>query len=230
MKQVIGVFSCFILVLSCAKKTDDLMQVSGNINGLKKGVLYLQHVEDSVLVTVDSIALRGDGIFSFERRLESPELFYLYLKKAHDKTIDDHITFFGEPGEIIINSTWDQFETKAKIDGSKSHMEYAEYLQMINSFNKRDLELAQAAFSETDSLKVDSIEALAERNFVGRYRYLLNFGLTHPNSHVTPYIALTDGKEANPIYLDSIHRVLSEEVANSKYGKALGNYLKRSAE
>ena len=101
---------------------------------------------------------------------------------------------------------------------------------MMNNFNRRDLELAQAAFSETDSLKVDSIEVLAERNFISRYRYLLNFGLTHPNSHVTPYIALTDGIEANPKYLDSIHGILSEEVANSKYGKALGHYLEKSGE
>ena len=90
------------------------MRVSGDIEGLKKGVLYLQKIDDSVLVTIDSIALRGDGIFSFKHAVNSPELFYLYLKKADNNTINDRVPFFGEPGEITINSTWNQFEAKAK--------------------------------------------------------------------------------------------------------------------
>ncbi|MEM1340166.1 MAG: DUF4369 domain-containing protein [Bacteroidota bacterium] len=226
MKNAIGVFSCLILLLSCAKKTEDLMQISGDIDGLKKGVLYLKKVEDSSLITLDSIALRGNGIFSFEYELEHPELFYLYLEKADNNDVNDFVSFFGEVGEISINSTWNQFDAKANINGSKSHVVYASYRKMMSDFNKRDLELAQAAFSEQDSLKIDSIEVLAERNFINRYRYLLNFGLTHPNSYVTPYVALTDGTEANPIYLDSIFTVLSEEVANSKYGRALERHLK----
>ncbi len=225
MKTVIPTLSLLFFLFSCAKKSEDAMQVSGNIEGLKKGVLFLQKIQDSTLITIDSIEIRGDGMFSFEHTVEQPDLFYLYLEKADNNDINDRIAFFGEAGEVTITSTWDQFESKARISGSESHEEYAGYLQMMSEFNKRDLELAQAAFSETDPAKVDSIEQLAERNYVNRFRYLLNFGLTNPDSYVTPYVTLKDGTDANPLYLDSIYGKLSEEVANSKYGKALDNFI-----
>lgn len=37
------------------------MTVSGNVKGLKKGTLYLQKVNDTVLITVDSLQIKGDG-------------------------------------------------------------------------------------------------------------------------------------------------------------------------
>ncbi len=215
----------FLLLASCAKRTEQLMIVSGNIDGLKKGMLFLQKLEDSVLINVDSLELRGDGIFSLQYPVEQPEVFYLYLKKADNNAINDRVTFFGEPGEIVVTSVWNQFEAKARIEGSASHSVFKEYQDMMSNFNKRDLEIAQAVYAAADSTNVDSLELLAERNYVNRYRYLLNFGLTHPDSYVTPYIALSDGSEANPVYLDSILNGLSDEVANSKYGKALAGYM-----
>lgn len=62
------------------------MIVSGNVKGLKKGTLYLQHLADTTLVVVDSLKVDGDGNFRFETELEGPEMFYLYLNKK-TKTI-----------------------------------------------------------------------------------------------------------------------------------------------
>lgn len=204
------------------------MVVSGNIDGLKKGWLYLQKLEDSVLTSIDSLEIRGDGTFLFEKEIEHPELFYLYLNKADNNDINDRIAFFGEKGNISITTSWNRFETDAEIKGSKNHDDYSEYLQMMSNFNKRDLELAQASFGATDSLKVDSLEVLAERNYVNRYRYLLNYGLTHPNSYTTPYIAITDGLDANPVYLDSIYNILPDSVAQSNYGKILADMVNKN--
>ena len=229
MKRVLLVLLIGVALYSCSTN-ENTMVVSGNIDGLKKGWLYLQKLEDSVLTSIDSLEIRGDGTFTFEQKIEYPELFYLYLNKADNNDINDRIAFFGETGNIAITTTWNRFETDAKIEGSKNHDDYSEYLRMMSNFNKRDLELAQAAFGQTDSLKVDSIEVLAERNYVNRYRYLLNFGLTHPNSYVTPYIAITDGQEANPVYLDSIYNSLPDSVAKSTYGRVLAKMVNKNVE
>lgn len=228
MKRILLILLIGAVLYSCSK-SEKTMVVSGNIDGLKKGQLYLQKLEDSVLTNIDSLEIRGDGNFTFEKEIEHPELFYLYLDKADNNDINDRIAFFGEKGNISITTTWNKFETDAKVKGSKNHNDYSEYLQMLSNFNKRDLELAQAAFGQTDSLKVDSIETLAERNYVNRYRYLLNFGLTHPSSYVTPYIAITDGSEANPIYLDSIYNSLPDSIAQSKYGRVLAKMVSKNA-
>ncbi|MEO0573696.1 MAG: DUF4369 domain-containing protein, partial [Bacteroidota bacterium] len=229
MKRILIITFIGLILHSCSRN-ENMMVVSGNIKGLKKGLLYLQKVEDSILITIDSLEIRGDGAFTFEKELEHPGLFYLYLSKKDNNDINDRIAFFGEKGNISITTSWNRFETDAKIIGSESHNDYLEYQQMMSDFNKRDLELAQAAFREKDSLKTDSIEVLAERNYVNRYRYLLNFGLTHPNSFVTPYIAITDGPEANPIYLDSIYTILPDSIAQSSYGKILAKMVDGNSE
>ncbi|MEM7382644.1 MAG: DUF4369 domain-containing protein, partial [Bacteroidota bacterium] len=89
------------------------MIVTGNVKGLKKGTLYLQHIPDSVLVTVDSLTIAGDGNFNFEIPLDHAEIFYLYLDKTDNNDINDRITFFGEPGTITINTAWNTFDTQA---------------------------------------------------------------------------------------------------------------------
>jgi len=217
-----------ILISACSKKSENTMTVSGNIDGLKKGTLYFQKAQDSVLVTIDSLQIKGDGNFMFSYEIESPELFYLYLDKADNHDINDRINFFGEPGEIIINTAWNTFDTNSQISGSKSHDKFREFQEMLSNFNTRDFELAKATILPENQLikeKVDSIELLRQSNLLKRYKYVLNFGLTNPNSYVTPYVTLIEAPDANPKYLDSINNSLSKEVANSKYGKRLNSYL-----
>lgn len=204
------------------------MTVSGSIDGLKKGTLYFQKAQDSVLVTIDSLQIKGDGNFMFSYEIESPELFYLYLDKADNNDINDRINFFGEPGEIIINTAWNTFDTNSEISGSKSHDKFREFQEMLSNFNTRDFELAKATLLSENQLvqeKADSIELLRQSNLLKRYKYVLNFGLTNPKSYVTPYVTLIEAPDANPKYLDSIYNSLSKEVANSKYGKRLNSYL-----
>ena len=86
-------------------------------------------------------------------------------------------------------------------------------------------EAAQPQYQEnTEAL--DSLQRLADQNLLNRYRYVLNFGLKNGNSYATPYIMVTEAKEANPKYLDSVYNGLSPDVASSKYGKAFSVLLK----
>ena len=224
--KTIYLFAISILLFaSCEKKTENTMTISGSIDGLKKGTLYLQRTQDSTLVTLDSVLVKGDGAFSFSQDIESPEVFYLYLDKADNNDVNDRITFFGEPGEISINTSWNTFDTKSKITGSKSQVKFAEFQAILSNFNKKELVLFQEILSKQDSVKLDSLQKLRTANILRRYQYILNFGLTNPDSYVTPYVTLTEAPDANPKYLDSIYNSLNPEVANSKYGKRLNTYL-----
>ncbi len=99
--SILGLFT--ITFISCNQTpSKDSMIVLGQIKGLKKGTLYLQHIPDSTLVTIDSIEIDGSGNFKFDTKIESPEVFYLYLNKKDNNIINDRITFFGEPGIIEI--------------------------------------------------------------------------------------------------------------------------------
>lgn len=221
MKTIIPVFCLFLLIFCCAeKKTDKTMILSGTIKGLKKGTLYLQKIQDSALVTLDSLELRGDGGFSFRQELEHPQIFYLYLTKADNNELNDRITFFGEAGELKLNTQWNNFVADAKLTGSRSNKKFQELKAMLSSFNKRELELVKAG-TNIDSLQLDSLNSLAVNNLRNRYRYVLNFAFTNLDSYVTPYALLSEAADANPKYLDSISKLLSTEVSKSTYGKAL---------
>jgi hypothetical protein len=219
-----------MLVLSCEKSTENTMTVSGNVKGLKKGTLYLQQFKDSTLMVLDSLEIEGDGTFSFSEELESPDIFYLYLKKQDNNDLNDRITFFGEPGQITINTTWKTFDMDPEVSGSKSHEKYLEFNEMISKFNIRDISLAQQAalpeFQE-DSIALDSLQNLADINLVRRYRYALNFGLNNGDSYATPYIMMSEASDANPKYLDSVYNALTPEVASSKYGMAFQDFLSK---
>ena len=86
---LIVLFSVFLF--SCGDDPAKTMDVSGNIKGLKKGMLYLQHIPDSVLVTKDSLKIDGDGNFSLSTPIESPEIFYLYLNRGCAFKVKTHM-------------------------------------------------------------------------------------------------------------------------------------------
>lgn len=230
MKQI-AVFSLsfIILILSCAESTsENTMTVSGQVKGLKKGTLYLQHIPDSTLVTIDSLLVEGDGNFSFSTEIESPEIFYLYLNKKDANDINDRITFFGEPGTITVNTAWNTFDTNAKIEGSKTQKKLEEYRKTMSRFNKKNLELMQTAASQQtvlDSVQLDSMQRLSNTNIKRGYAFALNFALNNKDSYIAPYIALTEVSDANVIYLDSIYNSLTPNVMASKYGRELGEFL-----
>ena len=218
-----------LLLFSCGeKKEQPTMALKGEVKGLKKGKLYLQKVSDTSLVTLDSLLIQGDGNFSFTVPLESPEIMYLYLDKKDNNTLNDRISFFGEAGEMIINTTWNAFEKDAEITGSDSHKKLEEYRQVMSRFNAKDLELLQYAANPDaplDSLQMDSVQNLRDMNLKRSYAFALNFALNNKNSFIAPYIALNEVADANIKYLDSIYASLSDGVAASKYGRELKTHL-----
>lgn len=206
------------------------MMVSGNIKGLKKGTLFLQQFSDSALLNLDSLQIKGTGTFSFAVEIDEPDVFYLYLEKEDNNEINDRIAFFGEPGSITINTTWNTFDIDPEILGSKSNDEFREFNDMLSKFNLRDLELAQLTLTpefQNDSLALDSLQKRIDQNIVNRYRYALNFGLNNGESYVAPYVMMTAAFEANPKYLDSVYKALAPHVAESKYGQALKAHLEK---
>ncbi len=228
MKKILFLAVIGIFMISCGGDTEQTMTVSGNVKGLKKGTLYLQKIQDTTLISIDSLTIEGNGKFEFKTDLESPEVFYLYLRKEDNNDINDRITFFGEPGNITINTSWDTFDTKAKIEGSETHKKLEEYRGVMSKFNTRNLEYLKFTFDpqiRKDSVTLDSVKKLSDKNILRGYLYALNFALNNRNSYIAPYIALTEVPDANTKYLDSINNSLSPEVAKSKYGKELKKYL-----
>ena len=205
------------------------MVVSGQIKGLKKGTLYLQHIPDSTLVNIDSIQIDGSGDFVFETNIKSPEVFYLYLNKKDNNDINDRITFFGAPGVIEVKTKWNTFDSDPVIKGTSTNDTFMEYTEMMSRFNIQDMKLMEKAVkasNENNQVVLDSLQEAADKNALRRYLFVLNFALNNSDSYVAPYVTLNDAPNANVKFLDSIYNKLTPEVATSKYGKELELFIK----
>ena len=125
MKKIYRLIILLLLVLGCmseGKNVIDTIEVKGSIEGLRKGTLYLQKIQDSILIDLDSIVLKGSPEFSLKAKINSPEIFYLYLDKKDGDTLNDRIRFFGEKGTVEINTLLKTYESSAVISGSENHI------------------------------------------------------------------------------------------------------------
>lgn len=230
MKRIL-IFAILGMIISCSRTEEkDLMVVNGDIEGLKKGTIYLQQIQDGKLVNLDSVKADGNGKFTFKRKLTSPEVFYIYLdlSKKAGTDLGDRLLFFGEPKTITINSAYDMFEVKAKISGSEAQQQYDEYLKTIRRFSFRNAELLEKqvnALRANNIAEADSLGKISERNQLHRHLFVLNYALHHPDSYISPYVVLSDAADTGVKYLDSIYNGLSKDVASSKYGKEMKLYI-----
>ena len=228
MKKIFKIVVIFILIIGCTGKSKSDMntiEVKGSIEGLRKGTLYLQKIQDSILIDLDSLVLKGSSDFRLKAKINSPEIFYLYLDKKDGDTLNDRIRFFGEKGTIEINTLLKTYESSAQISGSENHLLLEEYLTFIRRFDQENLKLVKVYFNElrenNSSKKLDSIQKKMDNLLLRRYLFTINFASNNSDKEIAPYLMVTEVNDTSIKLLDSVMVKLSPEVKNSKYGKDL---------
>tara|TARA_Y100001970_G_scaffold21751_1_gene24888 strand:+ start:2424 stop:3158 length:735 start_codon:yes stop_codon:yes gene_type:complete len=228
MKKIFKIAVIFILIIGCTGKSKSDMntiEVKGSIEGLRKGTLYLQKIQDSILIDLDSLVLKGSSDFRLKAKINSPEIFYLYLDKKDGDTLNDRIRFFGEKGTIEINTLLKTYESSAQISGSENHLLLEEYLTFIKRFDQENLKLVKVYFNElrenNSSKKLDSIQKKMDNLLLRRYLFTINFASNNSDKEIAPYLMVTEVNDTSIKLLDSVMVKLSPEVKLSKYGKDL---------
>ncbi|WP_028374462.1 DUF4369 domain-containing protein [Leeuwenhoekiella sp. MAR_2009_132] len=218
---------CLTTLVACNKDSD--FTLTGKINGLKKGKLYLQRVEDTTLVNLDSLIIDGDSEFEFYAKLKEPQILYLTLEKVDAYEYDDRIMFFAEPGEMTLNTSLKNFESQAAITGSENQIKLEEYNKIIRRFNDENLDLIKKNFEARKQQAEDSIIYYDQKlqNLTKRkYLYTVNFAMNNKQFEIAPYLAISEIFDANIKYLDTIYNSLEPKVKKSKYGSVLKDFIK----
>lgn len=230
MKKITILFLSLLTLASCSKNESNTnLHLSGTIDGLKKGTLYVQRIQDSSFVTIDSIIIDGDSKFESHLNIETPEMLYLFLDKGTSNSLDNNISFFAEPGAINIDTNLDRFIFDAKITGSKNQDKYNEFKKVNIRFRDENLDLIKAqihAMRFKNQKALDSVTAKQEKNKKRKYLYTTNFAMTNNDYEVTPYIVLSEIADINIKFLDTIQQSMTPKVAKSLYGKQLTEYVK----
>ena len=207
-----------LIILGCENEKNQI-NVNVQIDGFKKGKIYLQKIKDSVLVNLDSVFVDSKNPIILKSKIESPEIFYIDLDIAGK---DNKIAFFAEKGDIKIATNLKRFNTEFEISGSSNDSVYRNYLSVIKKFNNNRLDLIKVSFDNSidkDSVAIiqTKIKSLNKR----QYMYSLNFAVTNGKYHVAPYIALSEFYNSEKVLLDTIKTSLSNKVLSSKYGQML---------
>ena len=201
------------------------MIVEGNIKGLKKGTLYLQKMNDTAIVSIDSVKVLGDGNFRLTDNVDSPVMYYLTFDGNSN---DKRILFFGNEGTITIKDNMNTFGFSPEITGSENQLVLNKFSKINNQFKDQRLEFIKQEFEAIKSKDADLIEKVKkdyQRMIRRKYLYTTNFALNNATSEAAPYIALTELYDANIKLLDTINQKLSIEVKKSVYGKRLDTYI-----
>jgi hypothetical protein len=228
MKKLSILFLAIIAFSSCNNKESNLV-VNANIEGLKKGTVYLQKIEDSLMLSLDSVIVNGDANISLETYIESPQMMYLYLNKVDNSQYDDRIDFFAEEGEVTIKTSLEKFGTDVEITGAKNQEKLEEYRKMMARFNDKNLELIKENYEaqqQKDEDKLMAIDKQYEGLLKRKYLYTVNFAINNKDLELAPYLALSEVFDANIKYLDTIYTSLEPKVKKSMYGKKLKDFLK----
>ena len=207
-----------LIILGCENEKNQI-NVNVQIDGFKKGKIYLQKIKDSVLVNLDSVFVDSKNPIILKSKIESPEIFYIDLDIAGK---DNKIAFFAEKGDIKIATNLKRFNTEFEISGSSNDSVYRNYLSVIKKFNNNRLDLIKVSFDNSiDKDSVAIIQTKIKNLNKRQYMYSLNFAVTNGKHHVAPYIALSEFYNSEKVLLDTIKTSLSNKVLNSKYGQML---------
>ena len=223
MKKLV-VLALVLTATFCSSPVKKNMMVNGKIDGLRKGMLYLQKMEDTLLISVDSVEIKGDDNFTLGDDIESPEFYFLSLDKDDGDSLTDKIPFFGEAGEIKINTLFRTFGSSAKIEGPDNQVLWEEYQSIMRKFNRKNLENYEA-FMDTEDGKTaeeraDDLEKANNNLLKRKYVFALNFAMNNSEKEVAAYIGAYEVTGAIPLFLDSLYNKLSPAVKSSKYGVA----------
>ena len=228
MKKIF-VISLALLASFCSSPTQKNMRISGKIDGLRKGTLYLQKMVDTALVSVDSVEIKGDDSFQMGDDIVSPEFYFLSLDKDDGDSLTDKILFFGEAGDIKINTLLRTFSSSAKVEGSENQILWEEYQSIMRKFNRQNLENFEKFTENQEELsteeRAERLEKANENLLKRKYLFALNFAMNNADKEVAAYIGSYEVSDVIPVFLDSLYNKLSPEVQTSKYGKVFKQQL-----
>ena len=212
------------LFIICCNSDQNQMIVSGKVDGLRKGTIYLQKELDSTIVSLDSVKINGNSDFKLSAVIDEPDIYYLYLNKDDGDSLNDIITFFGNKGEINISTRLSTFDSSYEISGSKNSELLREYFSIIRKYNLQNLDLLEIFYNaqiNNNQKRIDSVNEKLENLIKRKYLYSLNFSITNSENEISPYIAVSQIPDANKDLLKKVYDTLPENIKVSKYGKVL---------
>jgi len=222
MKHFLSIFLLSLVLFSCSNNSskEGNLTVKGQVKGLRLGTLLIKQMVKDSLVSIDSIKVDGEEHFEFKTHIDEPQMMLLELPEVKD----GRILFFAAPNDTIQIFTYvESFGINPKVKGGINQEKLNTFNKMIQQFNNKEMDLFKAKFDASQQhllTEADSLGKQLERLQRKRQLYVLNFVFQNKEQAIAPYEAMMNFYD-NPKALDTIYKVLPENMQNSLYGKEI---------
>jgi hypothetical protein len=232
MKKVLFLLIAITLISSCSNSNSSNFSITGTIDGIKVGKIFLKRLQDSVLIDVDSALFDGNSDYTLTADVNQTEIMYLHLDVNDGAEFNDRLLFFAEDTTMTFNSSLNKFEADAVITGSKNQDIYSIYKSNNDKLNKVYTEIVKRSMSLTEATRTaavtDSINMAYDKYLRRKVLYAINYAQLHKDKEVAPYILVSEASDANPILLDSVFQKMPKKIQTTVYGKQLSVLIKKN--
>jgi hypothetical protein len=225
----------FLASCNSDQETSNYVTLNGNIEGLKVGTIILQKVQDSTLITLDSVQLNGTSKFTLKAPIEEPALMFLHLDVKDGLLYDDRVSIFVEDTILTVSSTLEDFEKNIKVTGSKNNdildgFKVNKKLldQVYTDLLKRSMLLDRE--ESPSQVDVERLNTDYNKYLKKTVLYVINYADRFKDKEVAAYLLVTEAFDANPILLENVYQKMPKKIQNSHYGKQLSELIKTSKE
>ena len=203
-----------VTVFACQPAPKESFTITGTVEGLDEGKVFLQDRIDGLMVNIDSAEIRN-GIFQLTGELEHPELFYLNIEGVASRLA---IFVENSPIEVYVDA---ESPSQFIVTGSRAHDIFKGLDEVTLPFDERirfDQQEIQQAVRDDNEILADQLRERSIETERLRREAIIDYLDQFPDHPAAVYIAirqLSHGLDHEE--LGKILSVFSPELQGSRY-------------
>ncbi len=222
MTKALFIVALFISITSAAQKTDSSFLITGKLDKVKAGHIYLTIYNDGKS-SKDSAEIKA-GSFSFKGNIAQPSYAVLSIPEKRQ----DAFVFFLEPGKLKITGTGDTLKNLL-VDGSslnKDDRELKTMMGYIGKWEEKNEAIYEKAASAKDKHVLDSLDEVDMLIMKEKRKVVVVFVKSHPAS-LRSAMAIEEnfGYYAEAEDIEPLYNLLTEKNKSSTNGKNVKKIL-----
>ncbi|MDM8161664.1 TlpA disulfide reductase family protein [Labilibaculum sp. K2S] len=200
---------------SCTSK--DQYKLTGKVEGMTEGKVYLSKLQDNKLVKTDSTEMTTTG-FSFEGTVASPDLYYIELDGQRGA-----IQLFLENTAITVDANVENLR-EAKVTGSLNQDVLTNFGELQKGFQEKQQALYpeyQKAAEAKNQVAMDSIEAEFNKSEADKFTASKEFLKLNGNTAAAAFVAYRIASPLEAAEMEEVYALLGESALASSYAGLL---------
>ncbi len=227
MKKILFLVITTVVLFSCKNLADGEYEITGNIKGIKSGLVYLEKQDPMGMgvKTIDTVKII-DGKFEIKGKTTEPEICFIQIDKVNGK-----VPFILEGGEIEMQVDKDSL-FKSKLSGTYSNDEFSKFNEETNKLQKKvqkkamdfqmkNMAKMNEAQKNKDTVAMNSLRKQYELIQKDITDYTFDYPKTHSKSYISVLIvqAMFNNSKFKVKEIETIYNTLDESLKKTKPGK-----------